>query len=45
VPVERRFAERLRAARAVSDAGTLQLLHALPLRAPIPARRGVDMLV
>lgn len=43
VAIDRRLADTLRAARATNELGKLELLNALPLRAPIPARRRVDM--
>ena len=43
--VDRRLAAALRALRARNDRGDLQLLQPLPLRAAVPVRRGVDLLV
>ncbi|MBM3220150.1 MAG: hypothetical protein FJZ38_15995 [Candidatus Rokubacteria bacterium] len=44
VVVDRRLAGLVRAAQATNDRGRLELLDALPLRAPIPTRRSVDFL-
>ena len=44
VAVDSRIAELVRAAQATNDRGKIELLNALPLRAPIPARGRVDLL-
>jgi hypothetical protein len=43
--VDQRITAMLRTARLTDRAGTLQLLNVMPLRAPVPARRHVDMFV
>jgi hypothetical protein len=44
VAIDRHLAETLRAVRVTNELGKLQLLSVVPMRAAIPARRGVDML-
>jgi hypothetical protein len=43
--VDRRLAAALRALRAMNDRGDLQLLQPLPLRAAVPVRDRIDLLV